>query len=96
MGITVGLGFYEPMDIYDPEDLLASERGLAFGGGWFINPIYKNGDYPENMKEQIAMKCKIQGYKKSRLPEFTEEEKRRINGIVFTEHLDFMWTYVFL
>lgn len=66
--------------MYNPEDLLAAEREMAFGGGWYLHPIYKNGDYPEIMKQQIAKKSSQQGYEQSRLPEFTEEEKHKING----------------
>lgn len=48
--------------------------------GWFAHPIYKNGDYPEVMKKTVADISASQGLRKSRLPEFTEEEKTRING----------------
>jgi len=50
------------------------------GGGWFIHPIYINGDYPDVMKELIDEKSKKEGLETSRLPKFTEEEKKRING----------------
>uniref|UniRef100_A0A8C3YNR0 Lactase-phlorizin hydrolase n=1 Tax=Catagonus wagneri TaxID=51154 RepID=A0A8C3YNR0_9CETA len=49
-------------------------------GGWFSNPIFKNGDYPEVMKTRIRDRSLAAGLSKSRLPEFTESEKRRING----------------
>lgn len=81
IGITVGIGWPEPLEKYNPDDMYASVRHLAFGGEWFIHPIYLNGDYPEVMKEQIARKSREEGLAKSRLPEFTEAEKRRINGI---------------
>lgn len=50
-----------------------------FQVGWFANPIY-NGDYPAVMKERIAYRSQIEGFERSRLPEFTEEEKRLIRG----------------
>jgi len=81
IGITISIGWPEPLDMYDPEDLEASERGLQFGGGWFAHPIYVNGDYPEVMKTLIGRKSQVQGYNTSRLPEFSEEEKKFINGI---------------
>ena len=73
--------------MYDPEDLEASERGLQFGGGWFAHPIYVNGDYPEVMKTLIGRKSQVQGYNTSRLPEFSDEEKKFINGIQSSNHL---------
>ncbi|XP_026635645.1 lactase-phlorizin hydrolase-like [Microtus ochrogaster] len=49
-------------------------------GGWFAHPIFKNGDYPEVMKTRILERSLAAGLSKSRLPEFTESEKKRING----------------
>uniref|UniRef100_A0A8C5KHQ7 Lactase-phlorizin hydrolase n=2 Tax=Jaculus jaculus TaxID=51337 RepID=A0A8C5KHQ7_JACJA len=49
-------------------------------GGWFAHPIFKNGDYPEVMKTRIHDRSLAAGLSKSRLPEFTEDEKRSISG----------------
>ena len=53
---------------------------MQFFLGWYAHPIFVNGDYPEVMKEKVKEKSKKQGYSKSRLPEFTQQEKQRING----------------
>ena len=53
---------------------------MEFMLGWFANPIFVNGDYPEIMKTKIAEKSALQGYNESRLPVFTEEEKLWIVG----------------
>lgn len=45
-----------------------------------MSPIYGSGDYPQVMKEYIARKSMEEGRNESRLPEFTEEEKRLIKG----------------
>lgn len=45
------------------------------------------GDYPAIMKEQVDRKSRAQGYKESRLPEFSATEKDYIKGIEF--HLNF-------
>lgn len=79
IAITVSIGWAEPYDMFNPDDLAASDRDLEFSGGWFLNPICVNGDYPEVMKAQIARKSRLQGFNQSRLPEFTEEEKQLIN-----------------
>ncbi|KAJ8315740.1 hypothetical protein KUTeg_007890 [Tegillarca granosa] len=56
-------------------DIDAAERAMQFMLGWFANPIFGNGDYPEVMKQQIADKSRKMGIP-NRLPEFTEQEKR--------------------
>ena len=48
--------------------------------GWFANAIYGSGDYPVIMKEQVLNKSLAQGYNKSRLPEFTQQEIDYIKG----------------
>ncbi|XP_060595948.1 lactase/phlorizin hydrolase-like [Ruditapes philippinarum] len=80
IGFTVSVGWSEPYDMYNPDDLEASDRAIAFSFGWYAHPIYINGDYPEVMKKTIHEKSILQGYNKSRLPEFTDDEKREING----------------
>ncbi|KAH3891376.1 hypothetical protein DPMN_015475 [Dreissena polymorpha] len=80
IGITISIGWAEPLDPYNPGDLEASERATQFSGGWFAHPIYVNGDYPEVMKVIIAEKSRSQGFNASRLPEFSDAEKRFING----------------
>ena len=60
--------------------MVAAERAMAFKLGWYANPIYNNGDYPEVMKTLIAEKSRQQNFSESRLPEFTAEEKTFIKG----------------
>ena len=62
------------------EDRQAAERAYQFMLGWFAHPIYVNGDYPQVMKDRIANKSTMQGLIKSRLPEFTDQEKKEIAG----------------
>ncbi|OWK00146.1 LCT [Cervus elaphus hippelaphus] len=70
----------EPRDPSNQEDVEAAKRYVQFMGGWFAHPIFKNGDYPEVMKTRIRDRSLAEGLNKSRLPEFTESERRRING----------------
>src|ERR1700679_3236461 len=36
------------------DDALATQRAWDFNEGWFANPIYINGDYPQSLKEYIS------------------------------------------
>lgn len=46
----------------------------------FANPIYVDGEYPPIMRFQINQKSAEMGLKESRLPYFTEEEKKMVKG----------------
>ena len=48
--------------------------------GWFAHPIYKDGDYPAQMKDYIGRASVAEGRNTSRLPSFTDAEKKRIKG----------------
>ena len=52
------------------------------------------GDYPAVMKEYIGIKSADQGYNKSRLPEFSEEEIDRIKGNGDDKGWDQSWVSV--
>ena len=80
IGITLNVGWSEPFDKNNPDDLETSDRDINFNLGWFAHAIYVNGDYPEVMKKNVYDKSMKQGYKESRLPEFTFQEKIFING----------------
>ncbi|XP_037379182.2 LOW QUALITY PROTEIN: lactase/phlorizin hydrolase [Talpa occidentalis] len=80
ISITINSDWAEPRDPSNQEDVEAARRYVQFMGGWFAHPIFKNGDYNEVMKTRIRDRSLAQGLNKSRLPEFTESEKKRING----------------
>ena len=82
VGVTFNSDWWVPKNPLEPADWNAAERGLQFHLGWFANPIFGTGDYPEVMKTQIAKKSKEQGLQSSRLPTFTNEEKKMIKGSV--------------
>lgn len=77
VGITLNVEWREPKNFDETE---AAERSLQFMLGWFAHPIYKNGNYPQVMIDQVAMKSKEQGLPQSRLPVFTPEEMNYIQG----------------
>ncbi|XP_075685341.1 lactase/phlorizin hydrolase-like [Rhinoderma darwinii] len=80
ISITINSDWAEPRNPYKQEDVEAARRYMMFYGGWFANPIFNNGDYNEIMKSRVRERSLAQGLTKSRLPEFTEEEKKRIKG----------------
>ncbi|CAO2636701.1 Lactase/phlorizin hydrolase [Lemmus lemmus] len=70
VGIVLNSDWAEPLDGESPQDLAAAERFLHFMLGWFAHPIFVDGNYPSTLRAQIQQ----------RLPEFTESEKKRVNG----------------
>ncbi|XP_060221307.1 cytosolic beta-glucosidase isoform X2 [Meriones unguiculatus] len=70
----------EPADPNSELDQEATKRAINFQFDFFAKPIFIDGDYPEVVKSQVASMSKKQGYSSSRLPEFTEEEKKMIKG----------------
>ena len=55
VGITLNINWFEPEDASIFEDVEASYRKLAFFGGWFANPILKDGKYPEIMRQKVCV-----------------------------------------
>ncbi|XP_047004748.1 myrosinase 1-like [Schistocerca americana] len=48
--------------------------------GLYANPIFVDADYPAVVRERVDNNSRAEGRPRSRLPSFTEEEKRMING----------------
>ncbi|XP_042539458.1 lactase-phlorizin hydrolase [Dipodomys spectabilis] len=80
ISITISSDWAEPRDPSNQEDVEAARRYVQFIAGWFAHPIFKNGDYHEVMKKRISERSLAAGLNRSRLPEFTDSEKKRING----------------
>ncbi len=67
IGITLNCDWAEP---YSDSDKDAAQRKLEFQLGWFGDPIYLTGDYPESMRKQLG----------DRLPKFTAAQKKLVLG----------------
>jgi len=83
VGIAISFVWSEPKDANSWEDIEAAERALQTRHGWFLNPIFGNGDYPDVLKAQLAEAADVQGLDRSLLPEFSEKEKRYNKGNLF-------------
>lgn len=78
ISITLNFEWAEPAS-NSPEDIEAAEQRRQFEFGLYANPII-NFDYPQIVKQRIAERSKLEGFPRSRLPEFTLAEKLWIRG----------------
>ena len=47
------MNWFEPLNYTDSNHVEASETKLQFYAGWFANPIYINGKYPNIMRQKV-------------------------------------------
>lgn len=78
IGMALSSTWYEP-DTNSTEDIDAAKRAFNFTIGWLTEPMF-NGDYPEVMKRMIEKRSLKDGFYRSRLPVFTEQQKRKLKG----------------
>jgi len=78
VGISLNIHWAEPQDPLDLAHREASDRVVEFALGWFANPIFVNGQYPDIMREQVDRKSEQQGFPVSRLPVFTEDQANMV------------------
>ncbi|CAH0717625.1 unnamed protein product, partial [Brenthis ino] len=63
------------------EDELVTQLAVEFYSGLFTYPIYsKTGGWPSAIENLLAQNSKKKGYRQSRLPAFTDEEKEFVRG----------------
>lgn len=70
IGITLSGNYSSPWDAADPLDVEAAERARLFEIGWYADPVFGSGDYPQCMRKQLG----------NRLPVFTEDERVLVKG----------------
>ncbi|KAL0811274.1 hypothetical protein ABMA28_009690 [Loxostege sticticalis] len=80
IGISLSCTWFEPAsDTLDDNQAALDAR--QFDWGQYAHPIFsREGDFPAELKKNIAIKSAEQGYQKSRLPELTAEEVALIRG----------------
>ncbi|XP_057334312.1 myrosinase 1-like [Microplitis mediator] len=75
VSLVVALMWFHPENVNDPDEFTAAMQTTDFWNSWFLNPIFSSkGDYSDLMKKKISMHSSIQGFRKSRLPNFTNEQ----------------------
>ncbi|XP_033990534.1 lactase-phlorizin hydrolase-like [Trematomus bernacchii] len=79
ISITINSDWSEPRNPHKQEDIDAAKRVVQFYIGWFAHPVF-NGDYSNMMKTIIRERSLAANLTKSRLPEFTPAEIKRIKG----------------
>ncbi len=77
IGITLSCDWSEPVDPSNSADVAAQRRYSQIKEGIYAHPIFVNGEYPQELKERVKSRSEDG---KSRMPEFTEEEKCYIKG----------------
>ncbi|XP_052747121.1 lactase/phlorizin hydrolase [Bicyclus anynana] len=76
--ISFSAQWYEPLT---KRDTKAADEANQFEWAQYSHPIYsKTGDFPPAMKRRIAARSAEQGFPRSRLPEFTQDEIKLIRG----------------
>ncbi|XP_061440379.1 beta-klotho [Rhineura floridana] len=70
LSITLGSHWIEPTKFRDNEDITKCQQSMQKVLGWFAKPIHGNGDYPEELRTELA----------SFLPNVTKTEKDHIKG----------------
>ncbi|XP_076259783.1 myrosinase 1-like [Rhynchophorus ferrugineus] len=78
ISLVLDTTYNEPASDSDA-DKFGAELETEFNLGWYANPVYI-GDWPELMKTRIANRSRQEGYSFSRLPEFTAEQLKYVNG----------------
>ncbi|XP_061723363.1 myrosinase 1-like isoform X1 [Cydia pomonella] len=80
IGISISCTWYEPnTDTLDDDQAAFDAR--QFDWGQYAHPIFsKDGDYPQELKHNVAYKSAEQGFARSRLPELSTKEVAYIRG----------------
>ncbi|MGH0174157.1 UNVERIFIED_CONTAM: hypothetical protein FKN15_067671 [Acipenser sinensis] len=79
VSITLHADWVEPAYPFSRNDVEPANRVLEFRIGWFAEPIFGNGDYPQLMREWLQQRNNLDLYD-YHLPHFTEEERKLVQG----------------
>ncbi len=94
VSISLDAEWIEPYDSHDPSHVAAAERSMNFRLGWFAEPIFGDGDYPEDMRNTLqqdrnnaTLPTLSEDQDDHRLPILTDEDKEKIKGEYFLVHM---------
>ncbi|KAL2094663.1 hypothetical protein ACEWY4_009382 [Coilia grayii] len=79
VSLVLHMDWVEPAVSFSREDVEPAARVLAFSVGWFAEPIFGSGDYPELMRNWLQYRNSMDLFN-YRLPTFSEEERRLVRG----------------
>ncbi|XP_025830276.1 myrosinase 1-like [Agrilus planipennis] len=92
IGISISA---EWLEANNTNEEAAAERIRQFWYGMYLHPVFSSkGDYPDVVKEYVAYHSSLEGYKQSRLPQFTEDEINYIKGTYDFMGLNHYSTYL--
>ncbi|KAJ8733390.1 hypothetical protein PYW08_001688 [Mythimna loreyi] len=81
IAITLDAFWADPKDSNSPEDVVAAEDYLQMHLAIYSHPIFSDvGDYPNFVRERVNNMSRQQGFPRSRLPYFTDEEVQALQG----------------
>ncbi|CAH2059140.1 unnamed protein product, partial [Iphiclides podalirius] len=79
-GITISVNWFGAKTDSE-EDQFAAELYRQGEWGLYAEPIFsEKGGFPKELSERVAHKSLEQGYPRSRMPEFTDEERAFVRG----------------
>lgn len=77
VGLAIETVYYFPSPNVSPEE---HRRAMQYRFGWNMNPIFGSGGYPQVMVDELEARSAIEGRAFSRLPKFTDEQKKLVRG----------------
>ncbi|XP_047022734.1 myrosinase 1-like [Helicoverpa zea] len=81
VSITLDAFWADPKDPNNPNDVQAAKDYLQMHLDIYAHPIYSDvGDYPSFVRERVNNMSRQQGYSRSRLPYFSDEEIKMLQG----------------
>ncbi len=89
MSIALDADWLEPFDPFDYTHVAAAQRSFNFRLNWFAQPIFGDGEYPEDMRETLSKDGQRNGAlqtvdeegPENRLPSLSDEDKLKIKGL---------------
>lgn len=76
IGITLEMTYYLNSNV-TPEEY---RRAMQYRLGWFADPLFGEGGYPQVMVDEIGNRSVVEGRPFSRFPSMSEEQKKFIKG----------------